>query len=223
MGEQRLGVLGVEAAGIGAEDAVQRVVGAVPVLAVGVLAVRGRMRRGVGQCVDVHELGREGVQQERLESAGVVGRDRRRRGLAERAGHGAERGIRAVPAIGDPLDQLALLLGEVAAQDDGAAHAQLREPREALAEQRLDRLGGVAHERPRVARVLAADRVVGGGKHDAAVLLGRSQADAVGGERVEADRQVRAVELERAERQVRDGGVRQARLDLLGAQPLDRG
>ena len=121
------------------------------------------------------------------------------------------------------FDEVALFAGEVSAEEHEASHAEVVQPLERLGQQLLDRRRRSRHERPRIAGVLSADRLMHRGKHDAAGPLGGGETDPVCGERVEPDRQVRPVELERPERKVGDRRPRQPRLDLLRAQPVEGG
>src|SRR3546814_8486239 len=106
MSEERCGHVDVEIARISAEHAVQRMVAAMAVLTVRILVERRGVRRGLRQKIDAHELGRDGVQYERLEPPRVIELHRGFGCLAECPCDGPQGRARGIPPIGDGLGEI---------------------------------------------------------------------------------------------------------------------
>jgi hypothetical protein len=182
--------------------------------------------RVVGEPTEQDEVGVEGEHPRGLDPRGVV--DRRR--LAA-VGCGQTRGVELEPAEGvgseallrrlglgaDALQQMVEVERPVSCEHHDRAEAASGETVDRRTHPRLDerRL-----EAERARQVEAARGEVDGRQHDAAGQLRRADAERVRLERVDPEREVLAVELERPDRHVRERSALEHDAQLGRVQPL---
>ena len=204
---------------IGSKNAVERVLGVVPLLAEGV-GFRRLDRQG-RQPIDLDEFGVQGVEQRGLEDGRVIGAERQSWYHVDGQRQDPERRPVAVPVVGQTRNHGKLCRGEVAREQDQETDAERLHPMKGLDEQTRDRCVVVHHHGPAVERMAASRAVVQRRTDEPAVAAGGVAADAMGRERIEPDRQVLAMPFVGAERQVDDGPCGHRGLCVPGQEPLD--
>lgn len=102
--------------------------------------------------------------------------------------------IFGAPGRRDVVDHRQLLVGAVAGEDHGKAKVEVLQSGKVMLQAFPHTLGRGHHDRPRIVGVTAADALVHGGHHHAAVGFRRRQAQALGIQGVQPDRQNQAAQ-----------------------------